>query len=115
MMGLVFINIAALLYLQSLRGPVWTPLVIGLANFAIAAIALLAAFSARPGPELALARELRKLSSGAPEADLQRPPSAGGVLSVLGIGHEAANARLLLPAVISIVSSLGRRTSAVEK
>jgi hypothetical protein len=115
MMSLAFINLAAFLYLQSLWGPVWTPLGIGLANLSIAAVALLAANSARPGPELTLAKELRKLSSGALEAEFQTPPSVGGVLGALGSGHEATIARLLLPAVISIVSSLGRTKTEAKK
>jgi hypothetical protein len=114
-MGLAFLNLAAFLYLQSLWGPVWTPLAIGLANFAIAAFALLAALSAHPGPELALARELRKLSGAALEEEFQAAHSVGGLLGVLGGGSETRIAQLLLPAVISIVSSLGRRKSAVKK
>jgi hypothetical protein len=114
-MGLAFINLAAFQYLQSLWGPVWTPLAIGLANFVIAGAALLIAAAARPGPELALAKDLCKLSSGALEAELQTLPAAGGVLGALGSGSEATIARLLLPAVISIVSSLGRRKAVVKK
>jgi hypothetical protein len=114
-MGLAFLNLAAFLYLQSLWGPVWTPLAIGLANFAIAALALLAAFSARPGPELALARELRKLSSTALEEEFHAAHSVGGLLGALAGGSEAKIAQLLLPAVISIVSSLGRKKAAARK
>ncbi len=115
MMGLAFVNLAAFLYLQSLWGPVWTPLAIGLANFAIAALALLLALSAHPGPELALAKELRTLSGTALEEEFQAVHSVGGLLGALGSGSEGKIAQLLLPAVITIVSSLGRSKSAARK
>jgi hypothetical protein len=115
MMGLAFVNLAAFLYLQSLWGPVWTPLAIGLANFAIAAIALIVAMASRPGPELALAKELRTLSGAALEEEFQSLHSIGGLLGALGGGSENRIAQLLLPAIISIVGSLGRRKAASRK
>lgn len=114
MMGLAFVNVAAFVYLQSLWGPVWTPLAIGLANFAIAALALAAALTVHPGPELALAKELRAVSGTALEEEFHSVHSVGGVLGALGAGSEGKIAQLLLPAVISIVSSLGRRRTAAK-
>jgi hypothetical protein len=110
LMGLAFLNLAAFVYLQFLWGPVWTPLAIGLVNFAIAALAMLAAAAAKPSPELALAKELRTLSGNALEEEFQASHPIGGMLGALGGGSDSSIARLLLPAVISIVSSLGRRS-----
>ena len=92
LMGLAFINMALFVYLQSMWGPVWTPLAIGLANFALAALALLAAMLVRPGPELAMAEEMRKLSGSSLEG-----------------ASDSNIARLLIPAVISIVSAMRHR------
>ena len=58
LLGLVFVNIALFNYLVSAWGPVWTPLALGLVNFALAVPVLLIAASAKPGPELAMAEDL---------------------------------------------------------
>ena len=97
---------AAFAYLQSLWGPVWTPLAIGLANFALAALALLAAMIARPGPELAMAEALRKLSGSALESEFQAGLPGAGLLGALGGSGESNVARMLVPVAVSIISAL---------
>jgi hypothetical protein len=114
-MGLAFLNLAAFLYLQTLLGPLWTPLVIGLANFLIAGIALLLALYAHAGPDLDLAKDLRNVSSKALEEEFQTPSGIGGLAGALGGSGDQGLIRLLLPAVISIVSSLGKRKAAPKK
>jgi hypothetical protein len=105
-MGLAFVNLAAYVYLQILWGPLWTPLAIGLVNFAIALVALLAAMLARPGPDLTVAEELRKLSGNALNDELHDHAAATGVLGAM---NEPLVARLLVPAVVSIITALRRR------
>ena len=65
LLGLVFVNMALFNYLVSAWGPVWTPLALGLVNFALAIPVLLIAASAKPGPELAMAEDLRKAAGAA--------------------------------------------------
>jgi hypothetical protein len=105
-MGLAFINMAAFAYLQSIWGPVWTPLLVGLANFILAALAWLAAVLTHSSSDLAMAKELRKLSGNALEAEFQSSHSVGG-------SHGGANdttiVRLLIPAVVSIIGAMRRR------
>ena len=59
LLGLVFVHIALFNYLESAWGPMWTPLALGLANLALAGPVLLFASTAKPGPELAMAEDLR--------------------------------------------------------
>src|SRR5690242_12904357 len=55
--GLVLLNIALYVELQSIWGPVWTPLALALFNIMLAAILAVVALSSKPGPELELADE----------------------------------------------------------
>jgi hypothetical protein len=103
LLGLTLLNISLFHALETAWGPIWTPLILGLANFALAVIALLIAATAKPGPELAMAEDLRKLSAIAVEADLQSSQSLGGGLI------EASAARLLIPALASIIGALRRK------
>jgi hypothetical protein len=107
LMGLGFVNWAAFVALESVLGPVWTPAVIGLANFILAALALLAARQVEPGPELAMAHDMRKLASDALEAELAASLPAAQWPGLLGEPHLV---RLLLPAIVSIIGALRRRS-----
>jgi hypothetical protein len=109
MMGLVFLNIALFTYLQILWGPVWTPLALGLGNFALACIAVGLATLVKPGPELQMALQLRKLSTNTLEDELQSMQITGGLLGSLGGAGNSSVAKLLLPAVISVVSAVRSR------
>lgn len=114
-MGLAFLNLATYLYLQTFLGPVMTPLVIGLANFVIAGLALALALLAHPGPELDMAKNLRNVASNALEDEFQASSPIGGLAGALGGESDKSIVRLLLPVVISIVSSLSRRKPAPKK
>ncbi len=107
--GLVFLNIAAFAYLQTLWGPVLTPFVIGLGNFILAGLSLAMMALMQPGPDLAMARELRRLSINTLEEEFQSDQGVGGLFGPLAGEHNSNIAKLLLPAVISIVGSLSRR------
>lgn len=115
MMGLAFLNVAAYVYLLSLWGPEWTPLAIGLANLVIAAIAIVIGGVAHPGPELAMAKELRDAASQNLEEEFHSSSPVGGLAGALGDRSDSGLVNLLLPAVISIVGALGRRKAAPKK
>jgi len=105
-LGLVFVNIGLFAYLTPLWGPVWTPMGLGLINVALAVLALVIAALLKPGPELALAEEIRNMAGESLEADI-RSASLG---QKLGGGLErGAMAGLLIPAVTSIVGALAKR------
>ena len=94
--GVVFINIGLFAYLSPLWGPVWAPMGLGLINITLALGALLAAALLRPGPELALAEELRSLAGESLETEI----SSATALSIPG---------LLLPTVTTIVAAVKRQ------
>ena len=110
LLGLVFVNMALFNYLVSAWGPVWTPLALGLVNFALAIPVLLIAASAKPGPELAMAEDLRKAAAAALEADFQ----AGQGLGAFGGCRESNAARLLIPTIGLIIGALRRKKPAAK-
>ena len=110
--GLVFVNVALFNYLESAWGPVWTPLALGLVNFALAVPGLLIAASAKPGPELAMAEDLRKAAAAALEADFQAGQGLAGTLS--GLAGESNAARLLIPTIDLIIGALRRKKPAAK-
>jgi hypothetical protein len=110
LLGLVMLNIAMFEFLQSFWGPIWTPLALGFANLLIAAIAVAVAATAKPGPELALAEELRKSSAAGLEEGLQSAAEVQGLVGTLaGRSIESHAASLLIPAISSIISAMRRR------
>ena len=107
LLGLALLNLSLFHALEAAWGPIWTPLILGLGNLALALIALLIAAAAKPGPELAMAEDLRKLSATAVETDFQGGQVLGGFLG--GSSIEAGAARLLIPALASIIGALRRK------
>jgi hypothetical protein len=108
LLGLVFINIALFNYLVSAWGPVWTPLALGLVNFALAVPVLLIAASAKPGPELAMAEDLRKAAAAALEEDFHGGQGLGS------LAGESNAARLLIPTIGLIIGALRRKKPAAK-
>jgi hypothetical protein len=108
-MGLVFLNVALFTYLQSIWGPVWTPLAIGVGNLVLAGFAIGLATVVKPGSELEVAKDLRKLSINTLEDELQSSQIANGVFGTLTGANNSNVAKLLLPAVISIVGALRKK------
>ncbi len=108
LLGLVFVNMALFNYLESAWGPVWTPLALGLANFALAVPVLLIAASAKPGPELAMAEDLRKAAAAALEEDFHSGQGLGG------FAGESNAARLLIPTIGLIIGALRRKKPATK-
>ena len=112
LLGPVFVNMALFNYLESAWGPVWTPFALGLVNFALAIPVLLIAASAKPGPELAMAEDLRKAAAAALEADFQAGQGLSGTLS--GFAGESNAARLLIPTIDLITGALRRKKPAAK-
>jgi hypothetical protein len=104
-LGLVFINMGFFAWLLPHWGAVWTPAGLGLINFGLAGLALLIAALVRPGPEIALAEELRNLSTQEIETELRSMPFLGA----LGGGDKLQMTQLLVPALTAIIGSLAKR------
>lgn len=108
-LGLVFVNIGFFAYLTPLWGPVWTPVGLGLVNIALALLALVFAAAMKPGPELALAEEVRNMAGEQFEAEIRSTSLAGA----LGGGLDrSAMSGLLIPAVTAIAGALIRKRKA---
>lgn len=105
-LGLVFVNMGLYAWLSPYWGPVWTPAGLGLINVALAALALVLAAMAKPGPELQLAEEIRDMAGETLEAEIRATP----LLGMLGGGGTAA-AGLLVPAMSMIIGAMGKRRS----
>src|SRR4051794_1101167 len=61
-LGLVFINMGLFAWLSPIWGPVWTPAGLGLINVGLAIGALGISTMIKPGPEMALAEEIRTMA-----------------------------------------------------
>jgi hypothetical protein len=101
-LGLVFVNMGLFAWLSPLWGPVWTPAGLGLINLALAAAALALAAVVKPGPEMALAEEIRNMAADSIETEIRTAPLMGG----FGGGSMAG---LVLPAITTIIGALSRR------
>ena len=101
-LGLVFVNMGLFAWLSPLWGPVWTPAGLGLINLALAAAALLVAAFVKPGPEMALAEEIRNMAADSIETEIRSVPLMGG----LGGGSMAG---LVLPAISTIIGAMAKR------
>lgn len=107
-LGLVFVNMGLYAWLSPYWGPVWTPAGLGLINVALAALALVLAAMAKPGPELQLAEEIRDMAGETLEAEIRATP----LLGMLGSGGGGtAVAGLLVPAMSMIIGAMGKRRS----
>ncbi len=105
-LGLVFINIGLYEFLLPLWGAVWTPVGLGLINAGLAVVALAVAATLKPGPELAMAEEIRSMAGQSLEAEVK----SASLADVLGGGVQgAAVTGLLVPAITSILRGLGKR------
>lgn len=107
-LGIVFVNMGLFAFLTPLWGPVWTPVGLGLINMALALAALGYAAVMKPGPELALAEEIRSLAGSEVENDIRSASLSG----VIGGGLDRPAAALLVPAITAIVGAMARRKKA---
>jgi hypothetical protein len=116
--GLGMANVAGFYALQAPLGPVWAAAIVASADLAIAAIVLLVGSNARPGPEIDVAFEVRKMAVDAIQAD-----SRDLKLAIEAVGQELSNVKenitqlmhnpldvaaqkLLIPAALSILKGM---------
>ena len=109
-LGIVFVNIGLFAFLDPLWGPVWTPIGLGLINILLALAAVGYAAVMKPGPDLALAEEIRNLAGSEVENDIRSASLAGA----LGAGIDRPAAALLVPAITAIVGAMARRRKAKD-
>jgi len=116
--GLGMANVAGFYALQAPVGPVWAAAIVAAADLVIAAIIVLVGSNARPGSEIDVAFEVRKMAVEAIQEDTQDLKVAleavGNEIknvkeTIAGIVQnplDAAAQRLLVPAALSIIRGL---------
>lgn len=116
--GLGMANLAAFYGLQASLGPVWAAAIIAVVDLALAAIVMLVSRSLRPGAEIELAFDIRKMAIESIQADTRDLKTSLDTLgrqvleireSITGFVHnplDAAAQKLLVPAAVSIIRGL---------
>ena len=116
--GLGMANVAGFYALQASLGAVWAAAVVAAVDLAIAAVVLLAGSNSRPGPEIEVAFEVRKMAVEAIQADTRDLK-----LTIDAVGQEVnslkahitqlvqnpldvAAQKLLIPAALSILKGM---------
>lgn len=116
--GLGMANVAGFYALQASLGSVWAAAIVAAFDFVIAASVLLAGGNTRPGPELEVAFEVRKMAVEALQADTRNVK-----LAIEAVGQEVSSMRanitqlvqnpldvaaqkLLIPAALSILKGM---------
>ncbi len=116
--GLGMANVAGFYALQASLGSIWAAVVVTAADFVIAAIVLMVGGNTRPGAELDVAFEVRKMAVEALQADTRDLK-----LTIEAVGQELSNVRaniaqlvqnpldvaaqkLLIPAALSILRGM---------
>jgi hypothetical protein len=116
--GLGMTNVAGFYALEASVGAVWGAAIVAVADLVIAAVILLVGNNARPGPEIDLAFEVRKMAVESIQADTRdlkrmveavsqdiqnaRATIAGVVQNPLDVAAQ----KLLVPAALSILRGL---------
>ncbi|HUI12851.1 MAG TPA: phage holin family protein [Xanthobacteraceae bacterium] len=116
--GLGMANVAGFYALQAPVGAVWAAAIVAAADLVIAAIIVLVGSNARPGPEIDVAFEVRKMAVDAIQEDtrdLKVTLEAVGdeiknvketIAGIVQNPLDAAAQRLLVPAALSIIRGL---------
>jgi hypothetical protein len=116
--GLGMANLAAYNALQPSMGMIWSASAVAVGDLAIAGLVLLIANSSRPGPEIDMAFEMRRMAMDAMQEDardlkLSIETIAGEVRAVkenfAAVVHnplDVAAEKLLVPAVLSVLKGL---------
>ena len=119
--GLGMANLAGFHALQASLGAVWAALIVAAVDLAVAAVVLLIGSNSRPGPEIEVAFEVRKMAVEAIQADTRDLK-----LTIDAIGQEVkglkanftqlvqnpldvAAQKLLIPAALSILRGMRSR------
>ncbi len=116
--GLGMANVAGFYALQGALGPIWASVIVAVTDFVIAAIVLLVAGSAQPGPEIDLAMEVRKMAIDSIQVDARDLKISFDTLgqelrgvkdTITGLVQnplDTAAQKLLVPAALAIVKGL---------
>lgn len=111
-------NVAGFYALEASLGAVWAAVIVAVVDFVIAAIVLLVASNSRPGPEIELAFDVRKMAVESIQMDardLKQTIDALGQeirdvkASIVSFAHnplDVAAQKLLVPAALSIVRGI---------
>ena len=116
--GLGMANVAGFYGLQAPLGAVWAAIIVSAVDLVIAAIVLLVGSNSRPGPEIEVAFDVRKMAVEAIQADTRDLK-----LTIEAVGQELASVRanitqlvqnpldvaaqkLLIPAALSILRGM---------
>ncbi len=122
--GLGMANVAAFYGLQPSWGPIWAATIVALTDFVLAGVVLLLGRNVRPGPEIELALDLRKMALESVQADGQDAKATVDALGqeirqtrdrIAGFIHhplDAATEKLLIPAALSIIRGLRSKKNA---
>jgi len=117
-------NVAGFYGLEPAWGAVWAATIVAVVDLVIAGIVLLLGRSARPGAEMEVAFDLRKMAVEAIQADAQDLKLTVGALgqeirqtrdSIAGLIHhpfDAATEKLLIPAALSLIRGLRTKKGA---
>ena len=119
--GLGMTNVAGFYALQASLGPVSAAAIIAIADFVLAVIVVLVGRNSRPGPEIELAFDVRKMAIESIQADARDLKLTIAALgqdlreakdTIAGFVHnplDVAAQKLLIPTVISIIKGLRSR------
>jgi hypothetical protein len=121
--GLGMANVAGVYALQTSLGSVWAAAIVALVDFILAAIVLSLGLSARPGSEIELALEVRKMAIASLQSDSADIKLAVDSLrkdiqqtkdSIAGFVHDplsGAAERFLIPAALSLIKGMRSKKS----
>lgn len=116
--GLGMANVAGFYALQVSAGPIWGAAIVAVVDLVIAAIVLQVAANARPGPEIELAFDVRKMAIDAIQGDTRDLKLTVDALgqeirevkaNIVGFAHnplDVAAQKLLVPAALSIIKGM---------
>jgi len=116
--GLGMTNVAGFYVLQASLGPVWAAALIAIGDFVVAAIVMLIGKSSRPGPEIELAFDVRKMAIEAIQDDARDlkvsidalgqevRETKNAIAGFVNNPLDAAVQKLLVPAATSIIRGL---------
>jgi len=119
--GLGMTNIAGFYALEASAGPIWAAAIVAVGDFVLAALVSLIGRNSRPGPELELALDVRKMAVDAIQADAHDLKASVDALgqqvrdakdTLAGFAQnplDAATHRLLIPAALSLIRGLRAR------
>ena len=105
--GLGMANLAGFYALQPSWGPVWAAAIVALADLVLALVVALVGRGAKPGPEIELAFEVRKMALGSLQDNVKDlKHTTESVAGFFQHPLDAATDKLLVPLALSIVRGL---------